>query len=364
MADNRRVTRVLHVHPGSDAVSEAPVERLQSLRREGGWVWVDAVGTEDATVEQTCREFGFDQLGVEDVLSITERPKADDYPDHTLAILHGVADDVTQFRTVEYDSFIGPDFLVVFRREDLPGFRWIWDQLLQPGHPPPPSPDRLFALLVEAGATRFNALADALEQHIEDLEGRALAGDPTVIGEVHALRRDAVRLRQVLAPQRDTIRRLAEDEFPAVGERARLRLRSARDLYEQATESLDSSRALLEAVLETYRASVAERANEVMKILAVFAAILLPLSVIAGIYGMNFANMPELDWRWAYFGTLGIMGSVAVTLWLYFARRGFIGGPRLSRIPKTLGVGLAGLVRSTTRPIGSVGRMLTSGRRQ
>jgi magnesium transporter len=168
-----------------------------------------------------------------------------------------------------------------------------------------------------------------------------------------------MRLRRVLAPQRDTVRGLADEEFPAISERARLRLRSAHDQYVRATESLDSSRALLAAVLETYRAVVAERANEVMKVLAVFAAILLPLSVMAGIYGMNFANMPELDWRWAYFVALGIMATVALALWLYFARRGFIGGPRLGRIPKAVGSGLAGLVRLTTLPVSSVSRMLT-----
>lgn len=351
--------RLFHVPPGSDAVVEVDAAEFEELRGDGGWLWLDVVGGDGVTVEKICAAFGFDHLAIEDVLAESAYPKADDYPDHTLVILHGVADDPTAFRTVEYDSFIGPDYLVVFRAAELAGFDWVREQLLETGHRAPEGPDRLFGLLADAGATRFQVLVDALEQKVEELEEQALGGDPEVIGEVHALRRDAVKLRRVLGPQRDTVHRLASDEFPALGIRARMRLRSAHDQFDQATQSLDSSRSLLGAVLETYRAVVAERANEVMKVLAVFAAILLPLSVIAGVYGMNFANMPELDWRWAYFGVLGLMGTVAVTLWLYFARRGFIGGPRLGRIPKALSHGLAGLVALTTRPVSKVGRMLT-----
>ena len=101
-----------------------------------------------------------------------------------------------------------------------------------------------------------------------------------------------------------------------------------------------------------------EKANEVMKVLTVFAAIILPLSLIAGLYGMNFARMPELDWRWGYFGVLGIMATVAISLWVHFAKRGFIGGPKIGRIPKALGLGIAGLVHLTTQPLGAVGRIL------
>jgi magnesium transporter len=351
--------RAFHIDPGSKVFVEIDTADLGSVRRGGGWTWVDVVGADDSEREQVCADFGFDPLATEDVLAVTEHPKADDYPDHSFIVLHGLADDTTRLRTVEYDSFVGADYLVTFRREELHGFDWLRQQMLQPGHPAPESPDRLFALLVGAGATRFNVLIDALEERIEDLEQQALAGHPGVIGEVHVLRRDGLRLRRVLVPQRDTIRRLAADEFPAIGARARMRLRSAQDQYSRAAESLEASQVLLIAVLDTYRATVAERANEVMKVLTVFAAILLPLSVIAGIYGMNFANMPELNWRWAYFGALGLMAAVALSLWAHFARRGFIGGPKLGRIPKALGLGLAGLIRLTTHPVDTVGRMLT-----
>jgi len=107
---------------------------------------------------------------------------------------------------------------------------------------------------------------------------------------------------------------------------------------------------LLASVLETYRGTVAERANEVMKVLTVFAAIVLPLSLIAGVYGMNFSHMPELLWRWGYLGVMILMLIVGVSLWVYFARRGFVGGPRLGAVPGVVGRGLVEFVKVTTKP--------------
>jgi magnesium transporter len=360
LADNHQVLRLFHIEPGSDHAVEIDSTELRSVRSGGGWVWLDVVGADEAEVEDICGRFNFDMLSVEDVVAAIAYPKVDYYEDHTFVVLHGVADDSTRFRTVEYDAFVGPNYLVVFRQEELPGFEWIRENVARPGHMAWMGPDRLFALLAEAGASRFNVLVDALEERVEELDRRALVGDPGVIGEIHALRRDALMLRRVLVPQLGTIRRLARDKSPTLGDRARMRLTSVQDQYDRATDSLATSGALLGAVLETYRATVVERANEVMKVLTVFAAIVLPLSLIAGIYGMNFARMPELDWRWGYFGVLGVMATVAVSLWAYFAKRGFIGGPKIGRIPKALGLGIAGLVHLTTQPLGTVGRILRS----
>jgi magnesium transporter len=178
-----------------------------------------------------------------------------------------------------------------------------------------------------------------------------VSGDPGVVGLVQALRRDSIVLRRALAPQRDMVRSLAHEGMPGIDERARRRLDSVYDDCFRVVESLDMARALLASVLETYRSTVAERTNEVMKVLTVFAAIILPLSLVAGIYGMNFTNMPELDWPPAYFVVLAAMLAFAIGLWFYFSKRGFIGGPRLPRVDRVVGRGLADLFHLTTTPV-------------
>jgi magnesium transporter len=351
--------RLYHVAPGADHAVEADPARLEEVRSAGGWVWLDVVGIDADEVQEIADAFGFDSLAVEDVLEDSEHPRVDEYTDHTMAVMLGIADDETRLRTVEYDLFVGPGYLVTFLREDLPGFAWVREHFTRPGRPAGLGPSRFLAVVLEAGATRFRSVGDYLEERIDDLEDRALGGDPAVIGEIHALRRDVLRLRRMVAPQEDAVHRMASEDLPGIEPRARMRLAGVERTYERALESLETDRGLLAAVLETYRATVAERANEVMKVLTVFAAIVLPLSLIAGIYGMNFAHMPELAWRWAYFAVLGLMASVGVGLWLYFGRRGFIGGPRLSKVPRTLGKGLAGVVRLTTSPVTSLVRVIT-----
>jgi len=223
----------------------------------------------------------------------------------------------------------------------------------EPGWLGESGPDGAFARLAEAGARRFQPLIEAWKSECSTWKARAVAGDHTVIGEVQALRRDALMLRKIVGPLRDTFMRLGSEQLAGIGERARLRCQSVRDHYFRIAESLDTAQAVLGAVLETYRSTVAERTNEVMKVLTVFTAILLPLSLVAGIYGMNFAHMPELRWRLGYLWALGGMlcGSRPVGL---LRPAGFRG-----RAPDRAGSagrrqGLADLVRLTIKPVAGV----------
>lgn len=351
---------LFHVAAGADRGVPAEEAALPAVRSAGGWLWLDVV---DYSVEEAmaiARGFGFDHIAMEDVTDVVEFPKVDHYQDHAFVVAHGVAADPTRLRTTEYDAFIGPDYLVTFHREDLPEFAWVRERLVEPGWLTGAGPDRVFSRLAEAGADRFQPLVEGLEERVLDTERRALAGDHTVVGEVQALRRDSLLLRKVVGPLRDTFMRLGSEELAGVGERARLRFQSVRDNYFRIAESLDTSQAVLGAVLETYRSTVAEHTNDVMKVLTVFTAILLPLSLVAGIYGMNFVHMPELDWRLGYAWALGLMAVIGLGLWVYFARRGFVGGPQWRRAPRVIGKGLADLVRLTLKPITGVAGLISS----
>ena len=349
---------LFHVAAGSDRAEPVEVGALEAVRASGGWLWLDVVDFTADEALAVSRAFGFDPIAMEDVTDLTEFPKVDDYEDHAFVVAHGVTPDPARLHTSEYNAFIGTGHLVTFHREDLPEFGWVRERVVEPGWLGGSGPDQVFARLAEAGARRFQPLVEGLEERVLDVEARAVAGDHTVIGEVQALRRDALMLRKIVGPLRDTFMRLGTEQLAGVGERARLRCQSVRDHYFRISESLDTAQAVLGAVLETYRSTVAERTNEVMKVLTVFTAILLPLSLIAGIYGMNFAHMPELRWRLGYLWALGLMLVVAFALWVYFARRRFVGGPRLGQAPRVVGKGLADLVRLTVKPVTGMAGLL------
>lgn len=326
-------------------------ERLAEIRAQDGWIWLDVTGFTAAEARAIGHELGFDPLAIEDVLAWSKHPKVDDHVGYTFIVGHAlstVAED--RLRTVEYDVFIGEDFLVTFHQEDLPGFGWGREHAVTEGVLVESAPDLLWARVAEAGSARFQPLAEGLEERIDSLEDEAIAAHPGVPGEIQALRRDVQTLRQAIAAQRDAYAILARGDLPGISERGARRMGHVYDDFNRLTDLLDGARGLLGGILDTYRSTVAERANEVMKVLTVFAAIILPLSLVAGIYGMNFANMPELRTRYGYFVVLGFMALVAIGLWIYFARRGFIGGPRLHKVPRVVGRGLVDLVKLTTKP--------------
>jgi magnesium transporter len=353
------VQYLFHIPVGADRAEPVEVEALEAVRASGGWLWLDVVEFSAEEALTASRAFGFDPIAMEDVTDLAEFPKVDDYEDHAFVVAHGVAPDPDRLHTSEYNAFIGAGYLVTFHREDLPEFGWGRARIQEPGWLAGAGSDQLFARIAEAGVGRFEPIVDGLDERVLDTERRALAGDHTVVGEVQALRRDALMLRKIVGPLRDTFMRLGSEDLAGVGERARLRFQSVRDHYFRMAESLDTGQAILVAVLETYRSTVAERTNDVMKVLTVFTAVLLPMSLVAGIYGMNFSRIPELGWRHGYLWALGIMVVIGLGLWLYFARRGFIGGPRWREAPRVIGKGLADLVRLTVKPIaGAAGHLV------
>jgi len=349
--DNRAVQYLFHVPPGATEAVAVDPGRLAEIRAMGGWVWLDVAAFGNEEVRAVGGAFGFDPLAVDDVLAWSKFPKVEDHAGYTFVVGHGLSTmSADRLRTVEYDVFVSDTYLVTFHQEDLPGFVWGREHATSAGVLTDASPDLLWAKIAEAGAARYQPLAEGLEQRIDDLEDRAIAAQPSVPAEVLALRRDVQTLRQVVGAQREAYRALASRDLPGVSSRGARRLGHVFDDFNRLADILDGARSLLGSVLETYRGTVAERANEVMKVLTVFAAIILPLSLVAGIYGMNFTNMPELRTRWGYFAVVAIMGMVAVGLWVYFARRGFIGGPKLHKVPKAVGRGLVDLVKLTTKP--------------
>jgi len=353
--DNRIcMMQLMTVSDGVPRFSEAEIHDLENQVSGADWFWLDVDSVAQELVEGIGRLFALNQIGIDDVYTLSEFPKADDYDDHLFFSSHSPALADDRVTTAELDGFLSASYLITFHREPIPGVEWTVGRLREAESVSSLRPDALLVGILEAAARRSLQLVDGLEAQISDLESRSIAGDPNVVGLVQAFRRDAIILRRVLAPERDMVRSLMYEGMPGINERTRRRLDSVYDDCYRVVESLDMARALLGSVLETYRSAVAERTNEVMKVLTVFSAIILPLSLLAGIYGMNFANMPELDWRWAYFVLLAIMATFAVSLWVYFSRRGFIGGPRLPRVDRVVGRGLAGLFHLTVTPMRGV----------
>ncbi len=351
MHNRHRMQRLFH-KPVGDVVQEFDIDHLDVAVRNGGWIWLDLTDPTADDIQSIGHRFGFDPLSIQDVLEITLLPKVDDHGSYLFVVLHGIGSDETgRLTTDEIDFFIRPDLLITAHRAPMAAVDWVAERVADSEQLAAGGPQSIAAAIAEASSRRYLPLLDALDQRIEDLEESAIEGDPRILGASQALRRDVILLRRTLGPQREAVRVLSESLSPLLSDETKRSYAGVYDHYFRLVESLDAARGLLAGVMETYRGAVAERTNEVMKVLTVFSAVLLPLGLIAGLWGMNFADVPGTGWRWGFVGLLGVMTVIAIGLWGYFARRGFVGGPKLRDLPKAVGLGL---VQVGTAPLRAV----------
>jgi magnesium transporter len=307
----------------------------------GAWIWVDLSGETHENIRRACAVLGVEETLVEEAIEAGSLPLLEQKRDLIYVVLNVfVASEGGRLRSTELDLFLGPDFLISIHDEDLASSRAVQERIAQGGELPVPTPAGLLAHLAMVKSRQIPTLIDALEDQLEDLEEKAMTADPRTITQVHALRRDVIVMRRVLVPQRQIYDELAEGGSPLIDEASRHAFDRVADYQTQTIESLEAARSLLTSVLETHRGAVADQTNEIVRVLTVFAAILLPLTLVTGVYGMNFLNLPLAGHEYGFWIILGSMAVSGVALWLYFGRRGFVGAPRLSELPKAVGLGL------------------------
>ncbi len=323
------------------AVATGPAEETVVDPAPGGWVWVDVADEDPGTIAEVCHRFGVDQAYIDEALTPGTLPLLEQQRDLVYVVLNSFrAGSGGRLATSEVDIFVGPGFLISVHREEIVSISLVRERLEQGVGLAVPAPMGLFAHLAMVGNRRIPTLIDQLESQLDGLEELAMQADPRAITEVHALRRDVVVMRRVLVPQLQIYDELAEGGHPLVDDASRTALAKVTDYQGQILESLDAARSLLGSVLETHRGAVADQTNEIVRVLTVFAAIMLPLTLVAGIYGMNFMEIPLAEHPWGFWILVGLMAAGAVALWTYFARRGFVGGPRLRDLPRAVGLGL------------------------
>ncbi len=354
--------RLFHKLEHGGTLTERPFEELTTARHDHGWIWMDVLDPSEEELRDLGERFAIDPLTLLEIHNYSIFPKVDDWGGYVFAVLHGAGGREDKLATSELDFILGEDFLITLHRDRSPAVAFVLENALRAPAFCRGGPDQMFGRIAETQGQRYLPLLDELDEQIEELEERSLQSDPRVILDVQALRRDAVVLRRAIGPQREVLLRLGGEFSELLSDRARRQFQSVYDHHYRLVESLDASRSLLSAVLDTYRSAVSERMNEVMKVLTVYAAILLPLSLLAGLYGMNFVNIPELQWRWGYFALLGVMATVAIGQWIYFSRRGFIGGPSLRKMTGVVGKGLAFVALAPVRTVGQLIELGTGGR--
>jgi magnesium transporter len=315
-----------YLTPDGKLLDQLSVEQIRNLLASGeGLLWVDMedVTTEDG--EFLSNTFSFHPLAVADCISKNiHPPKIDDFEDYLFIVVHGINYHVDSevVETTELALFVGKNYIVTSHDIPVRSVSSVLDRVRKDGRPMRRGVDFLAHDLIDALVDNFMPTIEEMDERNDQLEAEVLREPKReTLMSIMQLKRSILALTRIIMPQREIVNGLSRGDYPFISERARIYYRNIHDHLVRIEMLTLGLRDMTESVLSTYLSSVSNRMNEVMKVLTLIATIFIPLTFIAGIYGMNFAYMPELEWRYGYFIILIVMAVVGVCLAVYFRRR-------------------------------------------
>ena len=297
-------------------------------------VWVDLQGESAEHVAEAkdvlLNVFKFHYLTVEDCLETRNQPKVEAFENYLYFIVHGIKPNETNasnFVTKELDGYLGSNFVVTFHVLRFRSIKSVKQKIRNSNFVCKRGAAYLLHHILDELVDLYMPIVDDFDDAINDLEDRVFdmrRTNNSVLGEVMDVRRSVARLRRISSRQLEVLYRMSHGEFPVIPANVLPFFRDVHDHLLRISDLAEGYRDLVAGLFDIHFAVIGNRTNDVMKTLAVLSAIILPLSLIAGIYGMNFENMPELKTELGYFLTLGTMALLTVILLIYFWRRGWI----------------------------------------
>ena len=291
--------------------------------------WIDVSSVHQvAVVRQLGDVFRVHPLTQEDILNIDQRAKAEDYDDYVYIVLKTLAWDETIQDIVDeqLSIILGRGFVLSFgERPGDDGFETLRDRLRQQrGRIRRMGADYLAYSLLDTVVDRYFLVLEKMEDRVEQLEERLLAGSEGGPEAIQQIRRETLYLRHAVWPLRELIDALRYPDLELIGEETRVYLKDVHDHTMQVIDMLEGLRETITSLNEVHLSVLNSRLNETMKVLTLFAAVFIPLTFLVGVYGMNFEYMPELRWPWAYPALWATMIGIGVGLVVFFRRRRWI----------------------------------------
>jgi magnesium transporter len=304
--------------------NDLPLDRIGEIIAGGttNLLWLDVIAPTPDELRLLAEEFAFHPLAMEDAAKRHQRPKIDFYDGFLFLVFYelAVADDRTEIH--ELSCFVGANYLVTIHERECVAVaaiaaRWCGkpEELGKRGV------GFLVYALLDAIVDDYFPVVDAFSDRIEALEDRIFEQtDPHAQRDVFALRKDLTAIRRVLGPERDVMNLLVRRDSPALGEETVVYFQDVYDHILRVTDNLDAYRELLSGALDASLSVTSNRLNRVMKTLTASSIILMSMTLVASVYGMNFDHMPELHWRLGYAWALGLMAVIGVVLLNIFRR--------------------------------------------
>jgi magnesium transporter len=321
------VIQVIVSSSPNGTVSETRLEELRGLNTDNQTtIWIDVVDPTPDEISRIGEEFQFHPLALEDVARGGQRPKVDQYDGYQFIVFYGLTSENERIASHEVDIFLAKHSMVTFHKSDLPVMaqtveRWRTNAAALGNH----GVGFLLHSVLDSLVDGYFPVLDDIADRADSLEESIiLAGQPTLQAEILRLRRELLLIRRVAGPERDVMNVLIRRDPPLFGRKEVLYFQDVYDHLLRVTDTVDIYRDMLSSVLDANLSMVSYTLNIVVKRLTSYSIILMSMSIIAGIYGMNFVFMPELDWRWGYPFALGLMVLIASVEVGIFRRIGWL----------------------------------------
>jgi magnesium transporter len=302
------------------------VDQCAVYRKSPNVTWINIIGLSDtASIEKLGACFGLHPLILEDIVNTQQRPKVEDYGSYLYIVLrmlshHG---DSGAIKSEQVSLVLGENFVLSFQEE--PGD--VWDSVRgrlrnDRGRIRKAGADYLTYALMDTVVDNYFIILEKSGEKIEDIEDE-LINSPSreVLPSIYQLKREMIDLRRSVWPLRETVNSLLHSENKLISDSTRLFFRDIYDHTIQVIDTIESFRDLVSGMLDIYLSSTSNRLNEIMKVLTIITVIFIPLTLVTGIYGMNFEFMPELGWRWGYPAVLVFLLISASLMLLFFKRK-------------------------------------------
>lgn len=296
----------------------------KQLSDRKSFIWLDMEDPNEEEFKILSDMFNFHPLPIEDCSNYTDVSKFDDFEDYLFIVIHGVlyGENNKDFKKHELDIFIGKNYLVTVHKDKMKTININLAKVKKNPSIMSKGVDFLLYNIMDELVDNYMPLLDLIENKIERLEDNVINGDvKDIMPEIVNNKREILNLKRSVGPQREIINKIARRDSAVITNKYVIYFRDVYDHIVRVNELIESNRERLGSIFEIYLSSISNRMNDIMKRLTLVATIFMPLTLIVGIYGMNFQIMPELKWHYGYFIVLGVMAFIGISLTIYFKTR-------------------------------------------
>jgi magnesium transporter len=295
------------------------------IKGKPGVTWIKVAGIHAVeNLEKLGACFNLHPLVLEDILNTDQRPKIEDFDDYIFIVLRIISyDEKNEVSSEQISLILGSNFVISLQESNAAVFAPVLERLrTSKGRIRKSGPDYLVYTLMDLIVDNYFETLEKFGEALEYLEEEVVKRPtPDTLQDIHHFKYDMVMLRKSVWPLREVIGRLERGESDLIQEATGIYFKDVYDHTIVAIDNIETYRDILSGMLDIYLSSISNRLNEVMKVLTVIATIFMPLTFLAGVWGMNFKHMPELNWTWGYPASLGLMLVISLVMIYYFHRK-------------------------------------------